>query len=119
MGNLKKSPVLEVDDDTQVTCIDLPGEPIQCVRTKPKLRVVLRKHRDVIFDIKLGSGGSYTVESDKSYFYSERDSELVRHGKPISFQDGERLHLWVARTFTGKLILKKWSTDCAIRAQQD
>jgi hypothetical protein len=107
MGNLKKSPMLEVDNDTQVTCIDLPGEPIRCVRTKPKLRVVLRKHRDVVFDIKLGSGGSYTVESEKSNFYSERDSRLIMPGTPVHFQDGERLHLWVARTFAGKLLLKK------------
>lgn len=107
MGNLKKSPVLEVDNDTQVTCIDLPGEPIRCVRTKPKLRVVLRKHRDVVFDIKLGSGSSYTVESEKSNFYSERDSRLIMPGTPVPFQDGERLHLWVARTFAGKLLLKK------------
>lgn len=107
MGNLKKSPVLEVDNDTQVTCIDLPGEPIRCVRTKPKLRVVLRKHRDVVFDIKLGSGGSYSVESEKSNFYSERDSRLIMPGTPVHFQDGERLHLWVARTFTAKLLLKK------------
>lgn len=107
MGNLKKPSVLEVDKDTQVTCIDLPGEPIRCVRTKPKLRVVLRKHRDVVFDIKLGSGGSYTVESEKSHFYSERDGHLVMPHTPIQFQDGERLHLWVARTFAGKLLLKK------------
>lgn len=107
MGNLKKSPVLEVDNNTQVTCIDLPGEPIRCVRTKPKLRVVLRKHRDVVFDIKLGSGSSYTVESEKSNFYSERDSRLIMPGTPVPFQDGERLHLWVARTFAGKLLLKK------------
>jgi len=107
MGNLKKPSVLEVDKDTQVTCIDLPGEPIRCVRTKPKLRVVLRKHRDVVFDIKLGSGASYTVESEKSHFYSERDGHLVMPHTPIQFQDGERLHLWVARTFAGKLLLKK------------
>ncbi|WP_334120592.1 hypothetical protein [Limnobacter sp.] len=107
MGNLKQSPVLEVDEDTQVTCIDLPGAPIHCVRTKPKLRVVLRKHRDVVFDIKLGGGGTYTVESDKSDFYSERDGALVRPAKPVHFQDGERMHLWVSRTFAGKLLLKK------------
>ncbi|MEQ9107550.1 MAG: hypothetical protein RLO04_08820 [Limnobacter sp.] len=107
MGNLKKPSVLEVDKDTQVTCIDLPGEPIRCVRTKPKLRVVLRKHRDVVFDIKLGSGASYTVESEKSHFYSERDGHLVMPHTPVQFQDGERLHLWVSRTFAGKLLLKK------------
>lgn len=102
-----KSSVLEVDQNTQLTFIDLPGEPVRCVRSKPKLRVVMRKHRDVMFDINLGDGGLYTVESDKSYFYCERDKKLVRFKSPIRFRDGELCHLWVSRNFQGQLLLKR------------
>ncbi|HEX5486643.1 MAG TPA: hypothetical protein VFX23_11685, partial [Limnobacter sp.] len=60
------SPIMHVDGDTQIACIDLPGETVRCIRKKPKLRVVLRKHRDVVFDINLGLGGQYSVESEQS-----------------------------------------------------
>ena len=106
MGPVKSS-VLEVDQNTQLTFIDLPGEPVRCVRSKPKLRVVMRKHRDVIFDISIGDGGRYTVESDKSYFYCERDKKLVRFKSPVRFRDGELFHLAVARNFEGNLLLKR------------
>ncbi len=102
-----QSSVLEVDQNTQLTFIDLPGEPVRCIRSKPKLRVVMRKHRDVIFDIKIGDGGRYTVESDKSYFYCERDKKLVRFKSPVRFRDGELLHLWAGRNFSGNLLLKR------------
>ena len=87
MGAVKSS-VLEVDQNTQLTFIDLPGEPVRCIRSKPKLRVVMRKHCDVLFDINIGDGGRYTVESDKSYFYLERDKKLVRFKSPVRFRDG-------------------------------
>ncbi len=94
--------------DTQQVCIDLPGEEIKCVVYKPKLEIMLRKHRDVIFDIQLFKGMSYTVEADQSDFYNARDKKIVlrRLKQSVSFKDGERLHLWVGREFKGALILK-------------
>jgi hypothetical protein len=49
----------------QEHCIDLPGESVQCWigGGTDKLKVILRKHRDVIFDIHLGNGKTYTLES--------------------------------------------------------
>lgn len=52
----------------QEVCIDLPGESVQCWRSGDKVRVVLRKHRDVIFDLKFGGNSTYTVESTISDF---------------------------------------------------
>jgi len=73
-----------------------------------KLKVILRKHRDVIFDIKLGNGKSYTVESTESDFYNARDKKIVFAARrtPVTFHDGERLHLWVSRGFRGALVVK-------------
>jgi hypothetical protein len=92
----------------QDVCIDLPGETVQCWRSSDNIRVVLRKHRDVIFDLNLGTGKAYTVESTGSDFYNARDKKLVwaKNRGVVSFRDGERLHLWVARDFRGALILK-------------
>lgn len=97
-----------VPTDTQQVCIDLPGEDVRCVVHKPKLEIMLRKHRDVIFEIQLFKGMSYTVEADQSDFYSARDKKIVQHTRKqiITFKDGERLHLWVSRDFKGSLILK-------------
>lgn len=97
-----------VPDDTQQVCIDLPGEDVRCVVHKPKLEIMLRKHRDVIFEIRLFNGMAYTVEADQSDFYNARDKRIVLHAKKqlVSFKDGERLHLWVARNFKGSLIVK-------------
>lgn len=94
----------------QEHCIDLPGESVQCWigGGTDKLKVVLRKHRDVIFDIRLGDGKTYTVESTESDFYSPRDKKLayaIRRDK-VTFKDGERFHVWVSRGFRGALILK-------------
>ncbi|MEX5746360.1 hypothetical protein [Massilia sp. X63] len=85
----------------QDVCIDLPGERVQCWRSGDKVKVVLRKHRDIFFDINLKSNAIYTVES-KSKFYSPREKKLL---KKVLFFDGERLHLWVGRDFQGPLIL--------------
>lgn len=97
-----------VPEDTQQVCIDLPGEEVRCIIHKPKLEIMLRKHRDVIFEIQLFKGMTYTVEADQSDFYNARDKHIVLHKKKqnVTFKDGERLHLWVARDFKGSLILK-------------
>jgi hypothetical protein len=87
---------------TQDVCIDLPGESVKCWRSSDNIRVILRKHRDVIFDINLSKDAIYTVEST-SDFYSPREKKL---SKKASFFDGEHLHLWVSREFRGCLILK-------------
>lgn len=94
----------------QEHCIDLPGESVQCWigGGTDKLKVILRKHRDVIFDIHLGNGKTYTLESTESDFYNPRDKKLVygaRHEK-VAFKDGERFHVWISRRFHGSLILK-------------
>ena len=91
-------------------CIDLPGETVQCWigGGTDKLKVILRKHRDVIFDLKLGNGKSYSVESTESDFYNTRDKKIViaaQKGK-VTFNDGERMHLWVSRGFRGALVVK-------------
>jgi hypothetical protein len=104
----QKAAARVIPADTQQVCIDLPGEPIRCVVHKPKLEVMLRKHRDVIFDIQLFKGMTYTVEADQSDFYNARDKKIVLHAKKqvVTFKDGERLHLWLARHFKGSLIVK-------------
>lgn len=97
-----------VPQDTQQVCIDLPGEDVRCVIHKPKLEIMLRKHRDVILDIQLFKGMTYSVEANQSDFYNARDKKIVLHAKKqtVMFKDGERLHLWVARSFKGSLIVK-------------
>ncbi|MBY0445694.1 MAG: hypothetical protein K2Q15_10850 [Burkholderiales bacterium] len=82
------------------------GEAIQCTRSKSKIKVILRKHRDVVLDIKLLKGLNYTIESETSPFYSVRDKKLISAGKKITLKNEERLHLWVARDFKGHLVLK-------------
>jgi hypothetical protein len=84
-------------------CIDLPGETVQCWRSSDKVRVVLRKHRDVIFDINLQAGASYSVES-RSVFYCPVLKKLIRK---VEFSDGNLCHVWVGREFKDALILKK------------
>lgn len=95
-------------DQSQSVCIDLPGEQVQCWRSADKIKVVLRKHRDVIFEIKLGNGRQYTVESNGSDFYHADEKRLIpgRGKASVSFNDGIRLHLWVSRDFKGELLLK-------------
>jgi hypothetical protein len=100
------------DSDLMVQehCIDLPGESVQCWigGVTDKLKVVLRKHRDIVFDIHLGNGKTYTLESTESDFYNAREKKLIyasRHDK-VTFKDGEKMHVWVSRGFRGALILK-------------
>lgn len=104
----KAPPKRAVPEDTQQTCIDLPGETVRCTVVKPKLEIILRKHRDVIFELQLFKGMTYTVEADQSDFYSARDKKLFEFKKKhkVTFKDGERMHLWVSRDFKGSLILK-------------
>jgi hypothetical protein len=92
----------------QEMCIDFPGETVQCWRSSDKIKVILRKHRDVIFDLKLGKGKSYTVQATESDFYNKHDNKLVyaKRRDVVTFSDGERLHLWVPRGFKGALLLK-------------
>lgn len=97
-----------IPPETQRICIDLPGEDFKCYVHKPKVQVMLRKHRDVIFDIQLFKGMSYTVHTEKGDFYNVRDKKLVeaKRKQNVTFKDGEKLHLWVSRKFEGALILK-------------
>lgn len=86
----------------QTVCIDLPGQAVKCWRSSENVQVVLRKHRDVFFEINLQPGVRYTIESN-SDFYSPKDKKLLRR---LEFSDGERCHIWVGREFKGALILK-------------
>lgn len=86
----------------QEVCIDLPGEAVQCWRSSEKIRVRLRKHRDVFFEIKLQPGATYSIES-KAEFYNPKEKKLC---KRAVFADGERFHLWIGREFKGNLSLK-------------
>lgn len=86
----------------QEVCIDLPGETVQCWRSSDKVRVILRKHRDVFFEISLQDGASYVVES-RSKFYSPLHRKLL---KRVEFLDGDRFHIWVGRNFKGSLVLR-------------
>lgn len=94
---------------TQRVCIDLPGEEFSCYVTEPNVEVMLRKHRDVVFDIDQGKSATYAVFADQSDFYNARDKKLVEHKKKhqVTFRDGERLHIWISRDFKGRLILKQ------------
>jgi hypothetical protein len=92
--------------DEQCVYIDLPGETVQCWRRSDNLRVVKRRHRDVIFDIIMAAGCSYSLETSEktSEFYNTRDNLLV---KRATFKDGEKFVVWISREFKGELLLKK------------
>jgi hypothetical protein len=92
----------DAPSEAQEVCIDLPGESVQCWRSSDKVRVTLRKHRDIFFDINFKKDAIYTIESHYD-FYSPRDKKLLRK---VSFWDGDRFHLWVGREFKGSLVLK-------------
>ena len=103
-ANIKTTPAPTVQD----VCIDLPGETVQCWRSSDNIKVILRKHRDVIFELKLEPGRKYTIESSGSDFYNADSKKLIpgKGAASISFDDGDRLHLWIARDFKGDLLLK-------------
>lgn len=94
------------DPEICITTIDLPGETAQCWRSTEAVRVVLRKHRDVLFDIRLFKGMIYTVQAELSEFYDATAKKIILKGKSVAIKDGERIHLWVSRDFKGALILK-------------
>jgi hypothetical protein len=90
--------------------IDLPGESPKS-RLWPGVNnlIILRKHRDVVFDIRLGNGATYTVTTDRpeheyGRFYDPKRNLNVT---AVTFQDGEPCHVWLGRTFQGSLILKQ------------
>ena len=89
----------------QTACIDLPGESVECWRSIPHIKVVLRKHRDLIFNIKLFKGMTYTLHADQGDFYDAVGKKLVQQGGRVTFHDGEQAHLWVSREFSGSIIL--------------
>lgn len=91
----------------QEVCIDLPGESVQCWRSSDNIKVILRKHRDVIFDINLQPGTVYTVES-KGEFYNPVQKKLANK---VEFLDGDICHLWVSREFKSELLLKANGRD--------
>jgi hypothetical protein len=94
------------ESSTQVACIDLPGEAVQCWGGNvTKLKIILRKHRDVVFDIKIFKGAQYTIVAKRGELYDTRCKKIVTVGTPVYFRDGERLHLWIARSFQGDIEL--------------
>jgi len=84
-------------------CIDLPGEPVECW-AETDITVLLRKHRDVIFDIHVNKGATYTVEATEDWLYDVAKKKRVQQGQ---FTDGERYHIWISRAFKGELLLKQ------------
>jgi hypothetical protein len=94
------------DPHLSSTTIDLPGETVQFWRSTEKVKVVLRKHRDILLDIQLFKGMRYTVHAEQSAFYDAGGKKIVFKGRPLTFKDGERTHLWVSREFKGALIIK-------------
>jgi hypothetical protein len=106
MKNEKPKSLSKSDIATFVKCIDLPGQTVQCWNPKVKrIRIVLRKHRDVIFDIKLFRGMIYTVHSEESDIYCANEKKLYPAGRKISFLDGEVRHFWISREFSGPIVL--------------
>jgi hypothetical protein len=94
------------DPSPYIATIDLPGETVQGWCSSNKIKVILRKHRDVLFDIQLFKGMGYTVHAEQSPFYDVRQKKIVLKGRQITFRDGERTHLWISREFKGALVLK-------------
>lgn len=72
------------------------------------LPVLLRKRRDVVFDVHLVKGKTYTVEATGDWFYDTAKKQRV---KSTTFQDGERRHIWIGRDFKGFLVLKLGMTE--------
>ncbi|KVL39329.1 hypothetical protein WS98_09820 [Burkholderia territorii] len=84
-------------------CIDLPGEPVSCW-AESDITVLLRKHRDVIFDFHISKGATYTVEAPEDWMYDVAQKKRVKQGR---FGDGQRYHIWIGRDFKGELVLKR------------
>lgn len=88
--------------NTQYHHIDLPGQPVQLGGADDHT-ILLRKHRDVVCDFKVGDGATYTVESPDDWFF---DARTRKRTQKAIFTDGERFHAWLARDFEGELVLR-------------
>jgi hypothetical protein len=91
----------------ELICIDLPGEGFKiqgpgCFMVKD-YTVLLRKHRDVVFDFSIGNGATYVIETNEDWFY---DLKAGKRTQRATFKDGERFHIWVSRSFKTVLTLK-------------
>ncbi|UEP35174.1 hypothetical protein LL998_02460 [Burkholderia ambifaria] len=84
-------------------CIDLPGEPVSCW-AESDITVLLRKHRDVIFDLHISKGATYSLEAPEDWIYDVAQKKRVKQGR---FSDGQRYHIWIGRDFKGELVLKR------------
>ena len=101
------------DYRTLIKCkhyIDLPGEsPKSKLWPGVNNLIILRKHRDVVFDIRFGNGATYTVTTDRPQHEYGRfyDPKRNLNVTKITFQDGKPCHIWLGRTFQGSLLLKQ------------
>lgn len=86
----------------------LPGETVKGVMTGCKNRIVKRKHRDIVIQINIKNGKTYTLRASRSNFYSEREKALIEYKQNgnMTFQDGERVYACISRDFVGKLIIE-------------
>ncbi|VWD04669.1 hypothetical protein BLA18112_04233 [Burkholderia lata] len=85
--------------------VDLPDQlPRRSMLPGVNNLVVIRKTRDVVFDIKLNDGATYLLESDGDLFWSVAQGGSV---KKSTFKDGEVAYFRVSREFRGDLILRK------------
>lgn len=91
-------------DDSQTICVDYGGEMVQCVMGHKKIRIVVRKHREVIFDFDLGDQSTYSVEAASDRFFCPKIKSVT---KKVTFKDGEKTNIWVGREFKGDLVIKK------------
>jgi len=84
--------------------IDLPGiDPAEPTFLGVNNKIILNKHRDVVIQINLLPTMAYKVDASHSPIYNARDKKIVPCGKTVEFKDGERLHLWVGKSFKGRL----------------
>ena len=105
-GQSTAEPSKKINKKELVVKIDLPGQPIQCWTSDvEKITVILQKHRDIIFDVDMSAGKTYTVWAEASEMYDPKAKKLIHPRETLNFRDGELLHLWIARSFKGKIFL--------------
>lgn len=105
-NNIKKNAGKIKSGKNLTVQIDLPGQPIQCWTTDyDKITVILRKHRDIVFDIDMRADKVYTVWAEQSEMYDAKNKKLVHPKEMLNFKDGELMHLWISRDFKGKIYL--------------
>jgi hypothetical protein len=84
--------------------IDLPGQDAKNILVGCANRVILRKHRDIVIDIKLDNHAQYTLKatgkSPRDWFYDPKSKKLI---SKLDFKDGERCHVWVGRNIQADL----------------